>query len=188
MILVLTGKGDNRFIWTVPIRKAFIDSVVILNTAGNAGGHDHSTSLPADFSFGNDLFVEVVYHHSCFLGYGIAVAFYKAAQLLLRPLLIEHRVVLDGLHQFIEAVDRRIVLQYIQNESFLDRLFHRINMKRSMLNIVAVLIRNTESFQRFILRGGGKRKIAGIVQQFASFYHCIDSVFVIHIISKLNSG
>ena len=188
MIPVLTGKGDDCLIRTVPIRKAFIDSVVIFNTAGDAGGHNHSTSLPTDFTLSNDLLVKVIYHHSRFLGYGIAVAFYKAAQLLLRPLLIEHRVVLDGLHQFIEAVDRRIVLQYIQNESFLDRLFHRINMKRSMLNIVAVLIRNTESFQRFILRGGGKRKIAGIVQQFASFYHCIDSVFVIHIISKLNSG
>ena len=79
LILVLAGKGDNRFIWTAPIRKAFIDGVIIFDTARNAGGHDHSASLPADFSFGNDLFVEVVYHHSRFIGDGIAVTFHKAA-------------------------------------------------------------------------------------------------------------
>ena len=184
LILVLAGKGDDRLIWTAPVRKAFIDGVIIFDTARNAGGHDHSASLPADFSFGNDLFVEVVYHHSRFLGYGIAVAFYKAAQLLLRQLLIEHRVILDGLHQLIEAVDRRVVLQHIQNESFLDCLFHRINMERSMLNIVAVLIRNAEGFQRFILRGCGKRKVAGIVQQFAPFHHGVDLILVIHLVVR----
>lgn len=77
LILVLAGKGDDRFIWTVPIRKAFIDGVIIFDTARNAGGHDHSASLPADFSFGNDLFVKMIYHHSRFLGNGIAVAFTK---------------------------------------------------------------------------------------------------------------
>jgi len=164
LILILAGKGDNRFIWTVPIRKAFIDGVIIFDTARNAGGHDHSASLPADFSFGNDLFVKMFYHHSRFLGNGIAVAFHKAAQLFLRPLLIEHRVILDGLHQLIEAVDRRVVLQHIQNESFLDRLLHRINVERSVFNIVTVLIWNAECFQRFILWGCGKRKVAGIVQ------------------------
>ena len=106
MILVLAGKGDDCLIRTAPVRKAFIDGVIIFDTAGDAGGHDHSTSLPAYFSFGNDLFMKMIYHHSRFLGNGIAVAFHKAAQLLLRPLLIEHRVILDGLHQLIEAVDK----------------------------------------------------------------------------------
>ena len=184
LILVLAGKGDNRFIWTAPIRKAFIDGVIIFDTARNAGGHDHSASLPADFSFGNDLFVKMIYHHSRFLCNGIAVAFHKAAQLLLRPILIEHRVILDGLHQLIEAVDRRVVLQHIQNESFLDRLLHRINVERSVLNIVTVLIWNAECFQRFILWGCGKRKVAGIVQQFTPFHHGVDLILVIHLVIR----
>ena len=188
MKLVLARKGDDCLIRTAPVRKAFIDSVVIFNTAGDAGGHNHSASLPAYFSFGNDLFMKMIYHHSRFLGNGIAVAFHKAAQLLLCPLLIEHRVILDGLHQLIEAVDRRVVLQHIQNESFLDRLLHRINMEGSMLDIVAVLIRNAEGFQRFILRGCGKRKVAGIVQQFAPFHHGVDFILVVHFVIGSKSG
>ena len=182
MILVLAGKGDDCLIRTAPVRKAFIDGVIIFDTAGDAGGHNHSASLPAYFSFGNDLFMKMICHHSRFLGNGIAVAFHKAAQLLLRPLLIEHRVILDGLHQLIEAVDRRIVLQHIQNEPFLDCLFHRINMERSVLDIVAVLIRNAEGFQCFVFRGCGKRKVAGIVQQFTPFHHGVDLILVIHLV------
>ena len=79
-------------------------------------------------------------------------------------------------------------MQYIQNESFLDRLFHRINMERSVLNIVAILIRNAEGFQRFILRGSGKRKIAGIVQQFASFHHSVDLILIVHFVIGSKPG
>ena len=128
------------------------------------------------------------YHHSRFLGDGIAVTFHKAAQLLLRPLLIEHRIVLDGFHQPIEAVNGRVVLQHIQNEAFLDRLFHRINMERSVLDSVAVLIRNAEGFQCFVLRSGGKRKIAGIVQQLAPFHHSVDLILVIHFVIGSKPG
>ena len=172
----------------MPVCKTPVDCVVILNTAGDAGRHDHGTGLPADFPLGNDLLVKVVHHHSGFLGDGIAVAFNKAAQLFLCPLLVEHRVVLDGLHQSIKAVDWRIALQHIQNKAFLDGLFHRIHMERSVFDVVSILERNAEGLQRFVLRSGCERKVAGVVQQLAPLHHGIDLVLIIHLVIRSEPG
>ena len=57
-----------------------------------------------------------------------------------------------------------------------------------MFNIVTVLIWNAECFQRFILRGCGKRKVAGIVQQFAPFHHGVDFILVVHFVIGSKSG
>ena len=57
-------------------------------------------------------------------------------------------------------------------------------MERSVLDIVAVLIWNAECFQRFILWGCGKRKVAGIVQQFTPFHHGVDLILVIHLVIR----
>ena len=188
LVFVLPGKGDNCLVWAVPVRKAFIDGIVILNATGDAGRHNHRTCLPADFPFCNDLLVEVVNHHSRFLGNGVAVAFHKASEFLLRPLFIEHRIVLDGFHQFIETVDGRIVFQHIQNKAFLDGLFHGIDMERSVLDGITILIRNTEGFQCFVFRRSGERKIAGIIQQFASLHHGVDFIFIIHFVIGSKAG
>ena len=109
LVFTFTGKGDDCFVWAVPVRKAFINGIVILNATRYAGRHNHCTSLTADFSLCNDLLMEVINHHSRLFSNGVAVAFHKATELLLRPLFVKHRIVLDGFHQFVKAVDGRIV-------------------------------------------------------------------------------
>ena len=84
--------------------------------------------------------MEVINHHGNFLLYGIAVTLHKIAEFLMSALLVKHRIVLDGLHQFVEAVDGRVILKHIKDKSLLNGLLHRVHMERAMSDILAVLI------------------------------------------------
>ena len=55
-----------------------------INTAGNAGGHYHRTSLSTDFALGDNLLMKMLNHHGGFLTDGKLAALYKGTQL--RPL------------------------------------------------------------------------------------------------------
>ena len=48
-----------------------------------------------------------------------------------------------------------------------------------MLDLVAVLIWNTEGFQCLVLRRSGKGKIAGIGKQLSALHHGIDFILVV---------
>jgi hypothetical protein len=51
---------------------------------------------------------------------GMVVAFDVAAEFLLRPFGIELGIALDLLHQPVVALDRRVVLQPVEDEAFVD--------------------------------------------------------------------
>ena len=132
--------------------------------------------------------MEMLNHHFCFLCDGIRITFYKGTQLLLRSLLVEHRVILHRLHEFIVAGNRCVVFQHVENEAFLNGLLHRVHVEWAMFYIVAILIRNTEGLQRFIFRSGCEGKVAGISQQLTAFHHCIDFILIIHLIFGGKAG
>ena len=60
-----------------------------------------------------------------------------APQLFGRALGVEFRVGLDRLDEPVVAVDRRVVAQHVQDETFLDRLLHRVAVERPVLDLVA---------------------------------------------------
>ena len=59
-----------------------------------------------------------------------------AAQLLLGPLRVELGVVFDCLDQLVVAVDRRVVLQHVQDEALLDGLLHGVAVEGPVLDLV----------------------------------------------------
>ena len=84
------------------------------------------------------LLVEVVDHDLGLEPDRVVVALDVAAQLLLRPLRVELRVVLDRLHQPVVALDRRVVLEHVEDEALLDRLLHRVAVEGPVLRLAAV--------------------------------------------------
>ncbi len=63
----------------------------------------------------------------------MVVALDVATQLLLRALRIELRIAFDLLDQLVVALDRRVVLEHVEDEAFLDRLLHRVAVKGAVL-------------------------------------------------------
>ena len=98
VVLTLTRESNNSFIGAVSFRKTLVDRIIIFDASRNTGSHNHSAGLPANFSLSDNLFMEVVNHHSGLLRYGIAVALHKIAEFLLGALFVKHRIVLDSLH------------------------------------------------------------------------------------------
>ena len=93
----------------------------------------------ADLVQRQHLLVEVVDHDLGLEPDRVVVALDVAAQLLLRPLGVELRIVLDRLDQPVVAVDRRVVLEHVEDEALLDRLLHRVAVERPVLDLAAVL-------------------------------------------------
>ena len=98
VVLTLAGESNNGFVGTMPFRKALVDSIIIFDASRNTGSHNHSAGLPANFSLSDNLFMEVVNHHSGLLRYGIVVALHKITEFLLGALFVKHRIILDSLH------------------------------------------------------------------------------------------
>ena len=144
MIFALAGERNDRLIGTMPVCQALIDRIIVLYTPGNTGGYYHCAGLTADFPLGNDLFMEMLHHHGSLFPDGIAIALHKAAKFFLRTLLIKHRIIFNCFHQFVEAVDRGIVLKHIQNKALLNCLLHRIHVEWPVLDFVPILIRYTK--------------------------------------------
>ena len=107
----------------------------VLDGALDAARHHHRPRLPADLVQRQHLLVEVVHHDLGLEPDGVVVALDVAAQLLLRPLGVELRVALDRLDQLVVAVDRRVVLEHVQDEALLDRLLHRVAVEGAVLDL-----------------------------------------------------
>ena len=63
------------------------------------------------------------------------VALHGTAQLLLRSLGVELRIALDLLHELVVVVDGRVVLEHVEDEPFLDRLFHRVAVEWALRSL-----------------------------------------------------
>ena len=59
---MLTGKGDDRLVWTLALCQVISDSVVVADGVLNIPCHHHGPGLPADLLKADDLLVEVVHH------------------------------------------------------------------------------------------------------------------------------
>ena len=95
----------------------------VLDGPLDAAGHDHRAGLAADLVQRQHLLVEMVDHDLGLQPDGVVVALDVAAQLLRRALGVELRVVLDRLDQPVVAVDRRVVLEHVEDEALLIACF-----------------------------------------------------------------
>ena len=111
---------------------------IILDCPLDPAGDHHGPRLTANFPLANHLFVKVIDHDFGFEPDGIFVGFDIPAQFLLRSAGIELRITLDLLDQLVIAHDRRVVLQYIQDKSFLDGLFHGVAMEWAVFDLLSL--------------------------------------------------
>ena len=168
----------------MPFSKALVDGIIVFHTARNARCYNHRPGLSSNFAFSNYLFVEMLHHHSSLFRNSIFAAFNETAKFFLRPLFVKHWVVLDSFHQLIKTVNGCVILKHIQNKTFLDCLLHRVDMEWPVLDVIAVLIRNAESFKRLIFRRSGKGKVAGIAKQLAPLHHSINLILIVEFVIR----
>jgi hypothetical protein len=88
----------------------------------------------------------------------VTVTFDIPPQLFLRLLGVELRVILNLLHQLVVALDRREILEHIEDEALVDCLFHRVAVKRLVLDLALGVRRQcfAEHLQGFILGRRGE--------------------------------
>ena len=134
-VFVLAGEGDDGLVRALALRQIVLEGVEVLDGPLDAAGHHHRPRLAADLVQRHHLLVEVVDHDLGLEPDRVVVALDVAAQLLLRPLGVELRVALDRLDQLVVAVDRRVVLEHVEDEAFLDRLLHRVAVERPVLDL-----------------------------------------------------
>ena len=94
-----------------------------------AGDH-HRARLAADLVERDHLLLKMVDHDFGLQPDRMVMTFDVMPQLLVGALAIELGIVFDLLYELIVAVDRRVILQHIADEAFIDRLFHRVAMER----------------------------------------------------------
>ena len=133
--------------------------------------------------------MEVIDHDLGLLSDRVVVRLHVVPQFLRRSLRIELGIILDGLHQPVVALDRRVIGQHVQDEPLLDCLLHRVAVERAMLDLacragaarqrrVALGIGFAEHLQRLVLRRGRESEVAGVRQHLPGLHDPVDLVLV----------
>ena len=130
-VLVLAREGDDGLVAALALGQVVADGVEVLDGALDAARHHHRPRLAADLVQAEHLLVEVVDHDLGLEPDRVVVALDVAAQLLLRALGVELGVALDLLDELVVALDRRVVLEHVQDEALLDGLLHRVAVERA---------------------------------------------------------
>ena len=115
------------------------------------GRHNHGFCLATDLVPGH--IAKLFQHDSCFLGDIVGVQRLKPSDGTHTRGGIQLRIVGDSLGNLVVHIVGHIVLQYIQDKSFLDSLPHGIHMEGIIFPIFIPL---AEHLQRFILWGSRK--------------------------------
>ena len=159
--------------------------MIIFDAARDACGHDHGACLAANFSSCEHLLVEMLDHHGGLLRDGVGISLDEGAKLAPRTLSVEHRVVLDRLHDAVERVDGGVVLENVEDEAFLDRLLHGVDVERLPLLRAVVTCHGlartvehllAEHFERLVLRRRREGEIAGVLEELSAFHQGVDLV------------
>ena len=161
----------------LPLRQVVADGVVVLDRALDPVGDHHRPRLATDLVLGQHLLVEVVHHDLGLEADRVVVALDVPAQLLLRLVHVELRVVLDRLGELVVAHHRRVVRQHVQDEALLDRLLHGVAVEGAMLDrAVRLRLRLAENFQGLVLGRGGEGEVARVGEQLARLHQAVDLV------------
>src|ERR1700676_2646517 len=126
---MLAREGDDRLIWTFALLQVVADCVEVLDRSLDTAGHDHRARLAANLPQRYYLLVQVVDHDLGLELDRVIVAFDESAKFFLGPLRIKLRIALDRLDKPIVAIDRCIARKHVKNETFLNRLLHRVAVK-----------------------------------------------------------
>ena len=145
-------------------------------------GDDHRPRLAVDLVLGHHLLVEMVDHDLGLEADRVLVSLDVAPELLAGLLDVELGVALHRLGELVVAVDRRVVLEHVQDEALLDRLLHAVVVERKMPDrAVALRIRFAEDLQRLVLRRGREGVVAGVGEKLARLHQAFEP-FVVRLV------
>ena len=162
-VVLLPRKRDDRLVGALSLLQVVADGVEVLDRAFDAVGDHHRPRPAVDLALSDDLLVKVVDHDLGLEPDRVLVPLHVEPELLTGLVDVELRVVLHGLGQLVVALDRRIVLEHVQDEPLLDRLLHAVVVERQMTDrAVALRIRFAEDLQRLVLRRGREGEVAGV--------------------------
>ena len=97
---------------------------MVVDGAVNAVRDHHGASLPVDLARPENRLVEVVHDDLGLPADGVLVPFHVTAESALGAIGVKLRVVVNRLDEAEVAVDGGVAAQHVQNEPFLDGLFH----------------------------------------------------------------
>ena len=175
-VLVLAGEGDYGLVGTLALRQIVADGVVVADGALNAARDHHGPRLPAYLAKPDHLLVEVVHHDFGLQADGVLVVLDISAQLLPGPLGVELRVVSRRLDQPVIAVYRRVMLQHVDDEVFLNRLLHGVDVEGDVPGLVSLGDRRAEDLQRLVLGRRREGEVAGVGQELLRLHQPVDRV------------
>ena len=135
---MLAGEGDYGLVGTLAYRQIVADGVVVVDGALDAAGDHHGPRLPAYLLKPRHLLVEVVHHDFGLQADGVLMVLDVSAQLLPGPFGVEFRVVSRRLDQPVIAVHRRVMLQHVDDEVFLNRLLHGVDVEGDVPGLISV--------------------------------------------------
>jgi len=175
--LVLAGERDDGAAGALSLLEVLRDRTEILDGAANAARDDHRSGFPADLLLAQHLIVEVVHHDLRLLADRVIVGLDVPAELLLRFLGVELRVVLHRLGEPVVALHRSVVLEHVQDEALLDRLLPRVAVERAVLDLLTLRPRVTKDLQRLVLGRRGEGEVARVRQHLPREHDPVDGVF-----------
>ena len=175
--LVLAREGHDGLVPALALRQVVADGVEVLDRALDPGGDHHRPRFSADLVLRQNLLVEVVHHDLGLEADRVVVTLDIAAQLLLRLVDVELRVVLDRLGELVVARHRRVVREHVQDEAFLDRLLHGVAVEGAVPDrAVGLRVRRAEDLQRLVLGRGREGEVARVGEQLARLHQPVDPV------------
>ena len=172
-------EGDDRLVGALALLQVVADGVEVLDRALDPVGDHHRPRLSVDLALGDHLVVEVVDHDLGLEADRVLVPLDVAPELLAGLPDIELRIALHRFGELVVALDRRVVLEHVQDEPLLDRLLHAVVVERKMPDrAVALRIRITENLQRLVLRRGREGVVAGVGEQLARLHQALEPLIV----------
>ena len=178
-VVLLTRERDDRLVGALALVQVVADGVEVLDRALDSVGDHHRPRLSVDLALEDHLVLEVVDHDLGLEPDRVLVPLDVAPELLAGLPDIELRVALHRLGELVVALDRRVVLEHVQDEPLLDRLLHAVVVERKMPDrAVALRLRVAEDLQRLVLRRGREGVVAGVGQQLARLHQALEPFIV----------
>jgi hypothetical protein len=172
----LAGIRHDSLVWTLNLYKVVRHLAPIVDGPRDSIADNHRSRLAANLLPADDLQDEVIDHDLSFAANGLLMRFDIVANLLERTQLVVLRVILHRLGNVVVAFHWRVVGNYVEDASFLNRLLGGIGqfLGRAELHLFADHRFRAEQLQRLRFRRGGKGEVAGIGQHSARLDSLLD--------------
>ena len=171
---LLVRKGDDRLERPALLLQQPGDVLIEVDRPLDGRGDDHRPGPAADFL--EHFRAEVVDDDAALRFNRLRLALHVGADSLRGLVLVKLRIVLDLLDDLVIRLVGRVVADDVENELFLDRLFHRILVERRVSQPLRRRMLLAEHLQRLVLRRRGEGIVVRVLRELAALDDTMDFV------------